>query len=299
MKKIQIMVLLVSVAVLSASPVAAKVRIASATTDLASIAELVGGDNVDVDVICRGGNDPHFVQILPSYMVKVSRADIYLRVGMDLDFWSNQIIDGSGNGKLVIVDCSRGIERLEVPTTRVNASMGDIHVQGNPHYWLNPANGASIAEQITEALISVDPNHGEEYAAGLDAFRSQLEDRIDRWREQALDLNGAEIVMYHNSWPYFTDAFGLQVAAFVEPKPGIEPTPSHTARIIDLIKSRNIKVIGREPYFSDRAPKTIAAQTGAVVVELPTSVGGVKEATDYFALFDCLIERLQTSLRGS
>jgi zinc/manganese transport system substrate-binding protein len=299
MIRIRIIALLVALGALVASPVAAKVRIASATTDLASIAQMIGGDHVDVDVICRGSNDPHFVQILPSYMLKVSRADIYLRVGMDLDFWSNQIIDGSGNGKLLVVDCSKGINRLEVPTTNVDASMGDIHIQGNPHYWLDPANGVSIAEQITEALIRVDPGNNAAYSAALDAFRNNLEERIDKWQREALKLNGAEIVMYHNSWPYFARAFGIQVAGFVEPKPGIEPTPSHTAQLIDLIKARHIKVIGREPYFSDRAPKTIAAQTGAYVVVLPTSVGGVKEATDYFALFDTLIARLQSSLEGS
>jgi ABC-type Zn uptake system ZnuABC Zn-binding protein ZnuA len=159
----------------------AKVRIVASTTDLASIAEMIGGDNVKVESICRGPADPHFVQLLPSYMIKVGRADIYLQVGMDLDYWANQIIDGSQNAKLVIVDCSQNIDPMEVPRTRVDASMGDVHIQGNPHYWLAPNNGIPIAQVITEALQQVDPKNASAYAAGLESFQSALQAKMEEW----------------------------------------------------------------------------------------------------------------------
>jgi ABC-type Zn uptake system ZnuABC Zn-binding protein ZnuA len=152
----------------------AKVRVVTSTTDLASITEMIGGDHVKVESICRGPADPHFVQLLPSYMVKVGRADVYLKVGMDLDYWANQIIDGSQNGGLMIVDCSQNIDPMEVPNTRVDASMGDIHIQGNPHYWLAPNNGIPIAEVITDALKHVDPENSPAYDEGLRDFRTQL-----------------------------------------------------------------------------------------------------------------------------
>lgn len=274
----------------------AKVRVVSSTTDLASIAESIGGDNVKVETIVRGQADPHFVEVLPSYMVKIARADIYLKVGMDLDYWANQLIDGSQNADLVVVDCSKNIQAVNVPTTRVNASMGDIHVKGNPHYWLDPRNGLVIAESIAEALVHVDPGNREVYEAGLGAFRTRLEAKLGEWGAIAERIKGEEIITYHDSWPYASQSFGVKIAGFIEPKPGIEPTPSHTARLIEMVKSRGIKVIGREPYFSDRAPKTIARETGATVVVLPTSVGGVKGADDYFALFDTLLKTLHSSL---
>lgn len=276
----------------------AKIRVVASTSDLASIADLIGGDKVKVDAIVNGKSDPHFVELLPSYMVKVARADIYLKVGADLDYWADQIIDGSGNGKIRIVDCSQRVEMQEVPTVRVNASMGDIHVQGNPHYWLDPNNGLLVAQTITDALVQADAKNAAAYEAGLAAFSEKMEAKKVEWSRRAASLQGAEIVTYHNSWPYFCQAFGVQVVGFVEPKPGIEPTPAHTASLIDLVKERKIRVIGMEPYYSDRAPKTIARQTGATVVEMPTSVGGVDGASDYFSLFDTLIGVLEKAERS-
>ena len=275
-----------------ATPAAAKVRVVASTSDLASIAEYVGGDNVKVERIAFGKMDPHFVEILPSYMVKVARADIYLKVGLDLDYWANRIIDGSQNGSLVIVDCSQAVVPLQVPTTRVDPSMGDIHIRGNPHYWLDPENGLLIAESIATALKNVDPDNIAAYDEGLESFRATLEAGMTRWKQRAATLDGLEIITYHNSWPYFSRFSGVVVAGFIEPKPGISPTPSHTAMLIDLAKKRGIKVIGKEPYFSDRTPKHIARETGASVVELPTSVGGVKGADDYITLFDTLFDIL-------
>ena len=276
----------------TASIAEGKVRVVASSTNLASIAEFVGGSHVEVTSIARGRADPHFVEVLPSYMIKVKRARLYLKVGLDLDRWADHIIDGSRNSKLLIVDCSRGIIPLNVPTGRVDASMGDVHPGGNPHYWLDPRNGEIMAETIFDALSRVDADHLDDYRAGLDRFRSMLAAKEQEWSLLADPLRGLEIVTYHDTWPYFSRAFGIEVVGFVEPKPGIEPSPSHTAQIVELIKSRNIRIIGMEPYYSTRTPESIARSTGARIVPLPPSVGGAEGADDYFALFDVLLRIL-------
>jgi zinc/manganese transport system substrate-binding protein len=275
----------------------AKVKIVASLSDLASITEFIGGDKVEVQSICKGTSNPHFVEVLPSYMMKVSKAQLYLKVGLSLDFWANPIIDGSRNGKLVVVDCSKGIEVLEKPTTKVDASMGDVHPEGNPHYWLDPANGLVIAQNIVSGLAKVDPDNASFYESQLVQFEQKLNQKQKEWSEKAQSLKGLKMVTYHESWPYFASRFGIDVVGFVEPKPGIEPTPSHTAQLIQQIKNQNIKIIGKEPYFSDRAPKAISRATGALVVDLPPSVGGVPEARDYFALFDYLLDALLNASR--
>lgn len=274
------------------------VKVVASTTDLASIAELIGGDKVEVKSIAGGTADPHYVEVLPSYMIRVAKADIYLKVGLDLDRWANEIIDGSRNGKLVVVDCSARIEPLERPTERVDASMGDVHPQGNPHYWLDPANGVLVAGMVFDALVKVDGNNHEYYADRLEQFRATFERKSVVWAKRAEGLEGLELITYHNSWPYFSRAFGIRIAGFVEPKPGIEPTASHTAEIVELVKAKNIRVIGVEPYFSRRAPDTIARMTEARVVTLPPSVGGTGSAVDYWSLFDSLLDVLENAVEN-
>jgi len=279
--------------------VEAKVNVVTSTSDLKSIAEYVGGDLVSVKSLASGKSNPHFVEVLPSYMVMVSRADVYFRIGLGLDFWSLPIIDGSRNGNLKIFDCSKGINVLEKPSGKVDASMGDVHPEGNPHYWLDPANAAIIAENIANGLSQADPANSAVYTANLGKFKSELNAKMSEWRQKAATLKGMEIVTFHESWPYFSEAFGLRVIGFIEPKPGIEPTPSHTAELIELVKHRGVKIIAKEPYFSDRAPNVIASATGAKIVDLPPSVGGAEGADNYFSLIDTIIARLTGAAEGN
>ena len=293
MRKLTIcMVLILAICPISVN---AMINVVTSTSDVKSIAEHIGGDRVSVTSIASGKSNPHFVEVLPSYMVTVSRADIYFKIGLELDFWAAPIIDGSRNGKLVIIDCSQGVEPMEKPTVKVDASMGDVHPQGNPHYWLDPANALIIAANISKGLSQVDPAGTSIYESNLSRFDSELKAKMEVWKKEAEPLSGMEIITYHNSWPYFCRAFGLKVAGFIEPRPGIEPTPRHTAELIELVKSRAIKIIGKEPYFSDKSPKVIARATGAVVVDLPPSVGGVDGANDYFSLIDTIIQKLLTA----
>lgn len=266
---------------LSISMLYAKVRVVSSTTDLAAITREIGGDKVTVQSIARGNQDPHYVEILPSYMLKVKRADIYLKVGAELDLWADQIIDGSRNTRLQVVDCSQDIQLQEVPTTKINASMGDVHSFGNPHYWLDPANGIRIAEGIARALSTRDPENARLYDANLAVFRSKVEQAMESWKKEYASLVDAKIIYYHNSWPYFNSRFGLVAADFVEPKPRIMPTPTHIDELVKLIQNQNLKIIGMEPYFSRKAPDYLAAKTGITVVKLAQSVGAVPGTDSY------------------
>ncbi len=253
---------------------AAKVNVVASISDLAYFAREIGGDYVNVETIAAPKSDPHFVEVRPSYMVKVKKADMVLKVGMELDMWMDQIIDGSRHGHLEIVDCSEHINRLEVPSYKVDARYGDIHRFGNPHYWLDPDNAEPIAESVRDGLLSVDPDHAEVFRQNYEQLVEKIRADIKELGIQAASLKGEEIIFYHNSWPYFSKFTGVKEAGFIEPYPGVAPSPGHIKEIIDLVKARGIKTIAIEPYFDKRVPDKIAASTGAKVVVLYPSIGG-------------------------
>jgi zinc/manganese transport system substrate-binding protein len=296
MKKLTLIV--VGILMLTA-PTFAKLKAVASSSDLGSIVKEIGGENVDVTSIGQGKSNLHFVEMLPSYMLKVSQANIYFKVGLALDQWAAGIIDGARNDKLVVVDCSIGVEVLEKPTGKVDASMGDVHPDGNPHYWLDPRNGKVIAQNILTGLTQADPANAAAYKANFENFTRRLDSAWQVWSAKAAAFKGLPIISYHSSWAYLAHAFDLDVVGFIEPKPGIEPTASHTAELIDIIKKRNVKVILREPYFSDRAPNALAKATGATVYLVPSSVGGTEGARDYFSLFDELISVLSKGVGQS
>lgn len=257
-----IVLLALAAAALSPIEAGAKVRVAASLNDLASIASSVGGDQVEVFSIARATADAHRVEALPSHMVKVSRATLYLKVGLGLDRWADPIIDGSRNPRLVIVDCSKGVRVLEVPTGRVDASMGDVHPGGNPHYWLDPRNGVVIARTIAEALARVDPANAAQYQERAEAFAKEAEAAWTRAKEAAASLPTKVVFTYHRSWSYFGDALGLEVAATAEPVPGIPPTARHLASLVAIAKSRNVRLLLQEPYFSNDAARFLAREAG-------------------------------------
>lgn len=269
-----------------------KIKVITTLTDLASLSQAVGGDRVEVEALVKGTQDPHQIEVLPSYMVKLRNADLFVIIGMDLEMWAYPLRDGSRNAKLLLVDCSTNIERLEVPTYKVDPSHGDIHLYGNPHYWLDPENGKVIMQAIFEGLVKVSPEDYAYFENNMKTYSQKLDEKIKEWQTRAETLKGKQVIFFHNSWPYFNRRFGIEAANFIEPKPGIPPSPSHTARLIQQVKEQGIKVIAKEPFFDDRAPKMISRQTGAKLVVLPTSVGGVPEVKDYIGLFDYIVEAL-------
>jgi len=259
----------------------AKVSVVASTSDLGYFAQRIGGDLVDVATIASPTADIHHVEVRPSYMMKVARADIVLKIGLELDMWMDKIIDGSRNNNLKIIDCSEYIHPVEVPEFKADARYGDLHRYGNPHYWLNPENVEPIARSITEGLQMVDPDNAAAYEANRNALVAEIATHMAAVKEQAAPLNGIEVVYYHNSWPYFDAFVGLNAAGFIEPFPGVPPSPTHIKEIIELVKAKGIKIIAIEPYFDKRVPNRIAEETGAKVVTLYPSIGGAKKGESY------------------
>jgi zinc/manganese transport system substrate-binding protein len=274
----------------------AEIHVVTTLPELADFAREIGKDRVTVSSIVRGDQNPHFVEVKPSYMMKLKSANIFLTVGMELEMWAPQIVDGSRNTSLTVVDLSRDIQKLEVPG-KVDASLGDVHRFGNPHYWLDPRNVRPILNEIIDAFTSQSPDDNAFFRQNADAYLKRLDAQIAVWDSLMKPFAGARIITFHKSWSYFANWLQLVVADQVEPKPGIPPSPSHTAELIQLVRNGTIKAIVVEPFYDLSAPEQIARSTSAKVVVLPTSIGGVDEATDYISLIDYDVRTLAAALR--
>ena len=271
---------------------ASKLKIVASTTDLAEFASQVGGDRVEIESIARGYQDPHYVEAKPSFLLKLRRADLLIVVGLQLELgWLPPLITQCGNanvqgGSNGYFDASQFAEILEIPTTVVTRAMGDVHPFGNPHYWLDPENGRRIAGGIQKKLAQMRPEDAAYFAQRLQDFNRRLDEAEKKWDAQMQPYRGRKVVTYHRSWPNFLKRFGLIAAAEIEPRPGIPPSPGHTVELIKMMRRENIKVILVEPYFDTKTPNAVARETGGQVVVMLPSVGGEKEVTDYFKLFD-------------
>lgn len=283
--------ILICGALIAPRALAGPIRVAASTTDLASIASSIGGEHVECFAIAKPGADAHRVEVLPSYMVKVSRADVYLKVGLGLDQWADAIIDGSRNDHLVVADCSANVSVLEKPAGAVDASMGDVHPNGNPHYWLDPRNGAVVAQTIAETLSRVDPGHATDYQARAGEFAKQCNAAWENGGKVAAAIPNRVVLTYHRSWPYFAGAFGLEIAGQVEPVPGIPPTAKHLAGLVQTATSRHVSLLIQEPYFSSDAGKFLTREAGVRVVVMALSCDTV-EPGSYLAHIDAALRAL-------
>jgi zinc/manganese transport system substrate-binding protein len=287
---------------IAATPALATVKVVTSLQDFSSIADAVGGKRVESFALARGYQDPHFVEPKPSFVLKLSRADLLIVAGLELEIgYLPPLIDQSRNDKIRpgapgYLDASVGCDILERPTGVVTRAMGDVHPFGNPHYWLDPNNGRVIARAIAAKLSALDPAGTGEYKTNLAAFESRLTAGEQRWDAQLGPYSGTEVVTYHNSWPNFLKHFKLAAAGYIEPKPGVPPSPSHTLEIINLMREKKIAVILMEPYFDRKTPAQIAEKTGATLLLFIPSVGGVPEAKDYIALFDYDVKLLADAL---
>lgn len=283
---------------------AGKIRIVTATSDLASFAQEVGGDRVEVDSIARGYQDPHFVEAKPSFLLKLRQADLLITVGLELEIgWLPPLITQSGNPRIQpnsagYLDASQFAEILEKPAGVVTRAMGDVHPFGNPHYWLDPENARRVAQGIANRLTEMSPGDAAYFHSRFADFSQRLTDAERTWDAEIQPFHGSKVITYHRSWPNFLKHFELVSAGEIEPRPGIPPTPSHTFELINMMKRDNVKIILVEPYFDLKTPNAIARETGAQVVVMPPSVGGEKEITDYFKLFDYDLALLIKALRA-
>jgi zinc/manganese transport system substrate-binding protein len=279
-----------------------KFNVVATTEDLASLAREIGGDKVSVTALAKGYQDPHFVDPKPSFILAVSKADVLIVVGRELEIgWLPPLLSSSRNSKIQpgangYLDASQNVRILELPTGQITRAMGDVHPFGNPHYWLEPGNGRRIAQAIRDKFSQVSPTNAGFFAQRYTDFDMRLAAAEKRWDATMAPFKGTKIVTYHRSWPNFMERFGLDVIAYVEPKPGIPPSPSHTIDVIGEMKRQGAKLIVVEPYFDLKTPQAIATQVGGKVLVLAPSVGGTKEATDYIQLFEYDVSQLAAAL---
>jgi len=276
----------------SSATAAKKLKVVTTLTDLASLTQEVGGDKVEVEALAKGYQDPHFVEPKPSFLLKLRNTDLLILVGLDLEIgWLPPLITQSGNGKIQpagqgYLDASQFAEILEIPQGKVTRAEGDVHPLGNPHYWLDPDNGRRVAKGIAAKLGEMDPGNAAYFQQRFQDFDKRLTAAEQTWENQMKPYRGRKVVTYHKSWPNFAKHFGLDVVGYIEPRPGIPPTPGHTIELIQQMKRDSVKIIMVEPYFDLKTPNNIASGTGGRVLVMLPSVGGEKDVTDYFKLFD-------------
>lgn len=326
----RLLLLLALAAAFAAAPARAdQLLIVATTSDLASLAEAVAGEEAVVHAISSGREDPHMLQAKPSVIHLARSADLWIRVGLDLEIgWEPPILDGSRNARIRPgtpghLDASSFVQALDVPEGRITRAMGDVHPTGNPHYWLDPLNGRLIAAGIAERLAELRPERAAFFRERAAAFQRQLDERmfgaawveafgadalweqtssgaiadlLERdtraggWIAALRPLRGKSILSYHRSWVYFARRFGIAIAGELEPKPGVPPTAAHLAELAETVRTRHVALILQEPFYSRKAADRLAGEAGIPVVVAANAVGGQPEATDYLALFDHLVQ---------
>ncbi len=278
-------------------------KVAATLSTFADLIKQVGGDRVEVSTIAPPRFNPHFIEPRPSDVLKVKKADLFVHAGLDLEVWRDPLLEAAGNPDLFLgregnLDLSKGISLLEVQDKPLSRLMGDIHLFGNPHYWTSPENGRIMARAIAEKLSEIDPSHAQEYKKRLADFLARLDAKIAEWKQLSSGLRGKEVIGYHNEWPYLTEFVGIQVEQFLEPKPGVPPSPRHLGFLENYMKERGIKAIIQPTYFSKSSSEVLARRVNGEVVILCQNVRELPEASDYIAFVDYNIRQLVRALEG-
>ena len=287
---------------ISSAQAADKIRVVTTIPDLKSLAEAVGGNLVEVDSLTRGTQNFHEAEVRPSMMLKLRRADILIENGAELDAWVDVAVLGANNANVVRgapgrIDVSRGIPLLEVPTTRVDRSMGDVHPGGNPHFSLDPGLAPIITQTILDGLVRLAPEHRATLERNRRDFLTRLDGEMARWTKMMEPVKGAKIVVFHPDFIYFVHRFGLVQAGTVEDRPGIPPSPQHLVRLIRQIKDEKIRVILVEPWNDVKLATRVADEAGAKAIVFASAVGAVKGADNYIAAIDFNVKTLAEALR--
>src|SRR5215218_2437872 len=284
------------------SDAVAQLKVVTSTTDLYDIARSVGGNKITATHIGEGYQDPHFIEAKPSFVIQLRNADVWAFVGLDLEIgWMSLLLDGARNPKIRqggsgYLDVSTAVPVLDRPSGNVDRSGGDVHPMGNPHYWLDPVNGKRIAHLFAQKFAQLDPKNAAVYAANEKAFNAKLDAAARQWAAQLAQIKGKPVVAWHTSWRYFAEYNGMNIVGFMEPKPGVPPSPSHLAGLIATMRRTGAKVIVMEPFYDRKTADLVASRVGGKVLVLPTSVGGVKGLNDYVALLSHDVRQLATAL---
>lgn len=276
----------------------ADLKVVATTPDIASLAHEIGGSDIELTTLAKPTEDPHFVDARPSFIAKLNRADVLLEGGAELEAaWLAPLLEGARNPKIRVgapghIKCNEGITMLEVPSA-LDRSQGDIHAAGNPHYLVDPNNARIVARHVADVFIALDPKAAPACRANLQAFLAKLDPKITEWEAKLAPFKGRQFVAYHNSWVYFAKRFSLESKLFLEPKPGIPPTPAHLAEVIIAMKQDNVRVILVDPYLNRRTADAVAGKTDATVVEVTQFPGGVKGTeAGYISLLDYLVNSI-------
>ncbi len=288
---------------ITAVPAAAQLKVVTSSTDLYDIARDVGGDRISAAHIGEGYQDPHFVEAKPSFILRLRDADVFAFVGLDLEIgWMPLLVDGARNNKIKMggsgyVDVSRAIPVLDIPQGNVDRSQGDVHPRGNPHYWLEPDNAKRIAHLFAQKFTELDPKGAATYQKNEQAFDAKVDALKAELAPQLATIKGKPVVAWHTSWRYFAQFTGMNIVAFMEPKPGVPPSPSHLAGVIATIKRTGAKAIVMEPFYDQKVAASVAKRSGAQVLILPTSVGGLPNVTNYFELIRTDVNKLAQAVK--
>ena len=284
------------------SEAAPRLKVVATLSTFADLARTIGGEHVDVSAIAPPQFNPHFIEPRPSDVLRVKRADLFIHAGLDLEAWRGPLLDAAGNREVMPqgskeLDLSKGIALLEAPNHLVSRAEGDIHLYGNPHYWTDPENARIMARAISEKLAEADPAHAQDYQRNLDAFLARLDQKIPEWKARLKPYQGQELIGYHNEWPYLMRFAGLRMEQFLEPKPGIPPTPRQLQFLKQYLAQKQIRAIVQSSYFPTTSSALLAKQTGAKVVLLCQNVREVPAASDYIATTDYNVAQLVEGLR--
>lgn len=280
----------------------AKLNVVATTPDIAAIAKEIGGDKIELTTMARPTEDPHFVDAKPSFILKLNKADVLIHGGAELEVgWLPKLIEQARNAKIVgaargEVRCCDGVKMREVPD-KLDRSAGDIHAAGNPHFLVDPVNAKIVAHHISAAFANSDAANREFYEANEKRLIETLDTKLIEWKSKLEPFKGRHVVAYHNSWLYFAERFGLKIEIFLEPKPGIPPSPAHLATVMAKMKEQNARVVIVDPYLDRKTAETVARGTGAKVVPVTQFPGGVKGTEGgYIALMDYLVNSLAAAL---
>ena len=279
----------------------AKLNVVATLPDYAAIATAVGGDHIDISAMAKPTEDPHFVDARPSFVVKLKTADVLIEGGAELEIgWLPPLLQSARNAKIETgqpgrIVASQGLRLLNVPT-EVTRAAGDVHALGNPHFGVDPIIAKAIAKHIAEGFSAVDPANAAAYQANEKAFEDTINAKLQDWGKALLPYRGQSLVAYHDSWVYFAHRFGFSIDVFLEPKPGIPPSPSHLGEVIGKIKAGHVKAILVEPFHNRKIAEKVAASTGAKVVDFAQYPGALPNTDSYVALIDALVTRLATAL---
>ena len=319
------------------------VKVCATVPELGSLVREIGGDRVTVTVFAKGTEDPHFVEPRPSFVKALSACDLYVQLGMGMEIgWAPVLLENARNGRVQPgnpghLDASRAISPLEVPTTPVTRSMGDVHPGGNPHYLLDPLNGLSVADLIQDRLAVLRPDQRGFFADRYGAFarrlaaalvgealasrygvedviklarlyeHGKLPDYLESQGEAALlggwlgrmrPHFGARVVDDHNLWPYFARRFGIKIVGHLEPKPGIPPTTRHLRELVARMNIEGVKAVITAAHYDPRHAQFLARHTGAEIVPLAHQVNARPGADDYLSLHDYNVRTLSAALSG-